>query len=153
MASRGAYSLAHPSAQRGWTEGHASQPEEEAPCDSSLFSVVIMMEMQPFLQQRAPSKPSLQPTIAPTAHKITAEQTLASVIIQIYVLIHQETLMHSPYCILSIPLAFRPPCCQTFLSSSSADQQLKSLILFLFVGLLDGCSVRLPEAGARLKFL
>lgn len=48
LALREARSAAHPSAQRGQTEGHASQPEEEAPCDSSLFSLVIMMEMQPF---------------------------------------------------------------------------------------------------------
>lgn len=51
LALREAYSLAHPSAQRGRTKGHALQSEEEAPCDSSLFSVVIMMEMQPFSLQ------------------------------------------------------------------------------------------------------
>lgn len=50
------HSFAHPSAQPGRTEGHVSQPEEEAPCDSSLFSVVIIMEMQPFSLQHTLQK-------------------------------------------------------------------------------------------------
>lgn len=53
LALREAYTVVHPSAQQGQTEGHASQPEEEVPCDSSLFSL-IMMEMEPFLPQCKP---------------------------------------------------------------------------------------------------
>lgn len=42
--------------------------------------------------------------------------------------------------------------CQTFLSFSSADQELKRLILLLFVSLLDEFCACLPGTGAHLKF-
>lgn len=78
----------------------------------------------------------------------------ASVIIQISVLFHQETLMHSAYCILFIPPFYPLWCCchpQTFLSFSSADQELKSVIL-LFVSLfVEFCVLCLRGAGFCLK--
>lgn len=42
--------------------------------------------------------------------------------------------------------------CQTFLSFSSADQELKRVILLLFVSLLDEFCVCMLGAGACLKF-
>lgn len=75
------------------------------------FQLLLWWKCSLFTTARTPKKKkgSLQLTIAQTARKIAAEPP-ASVIIQIYVLFHQETLMHIPYCILFIPPASRPPC-------------------------------------------
>lgn len=99
-----------------------------------------------FRAAHAPKR-SLHLTIALTAWKITTEQPVnigKRVSSSKSVLFHQETWMHSTYCIPFLPPPFLPPCrccCWTLLSFSSADQELKTFSLLL-VYLMSFVSVR-----------